>query len=392
MSAAAMAPGDTGRGRVRHADWDLDPDFLTVNHGSFGATPLPVRAAQRAWQDRIERQPSRFIVAELAPALRHAAGVLADFLAAPADSVAFLDNATTGCNAVLRSLRLEPDDEILILSHTYGAVRNAVRHVAAAAGARVIEAVLPFPDPTPDGVLAAIASALGPKTRLAVMDHITSASALVLPLTGIIALCQSAGVPVLVDGAHGPGQVDVDLTALGADWYVGNCHKWLCAPKGCAFIYARRTEDLHPTVISHGYGQGFLAEFDWTGTTDFSRFLAVTAAIAHHASLGGGALRRRNHDLAVDATRRLADRLGSMPGAGAHMTGAMGVVRLPITGATSEHALAIRSALLRASTDAPVHALDGALWLRLSAFAYNEPQDYVRLGDIVARVLAEQAG
>jgi isopenicillin-N epimerase len=194
-------------------------------------------------------------------------------------------------------------------------------------------------------------------------------------------------VPVLIDGAHAPGQIDLDLTAIAADWYVGNCHKWLCAPKGCAFLHAANPTGLHPLTISHRYRQGFLAEFDWTGTTDPSRFLAVTAAIAHHHRLGGASLRRRNIDLAAQATALVADRLGTSPGATGAFAGAMGTVRLPVDDQRPAHALDIRHRLMQAGTDAPVHALDGAIWLRLSAFAYNDIEDYTRLADIVASVL-----
>jgi len=368
--------------------WDLDPGFLTVNHGSFGATPRCVLAAQRAWQARMEAQPSRFMSTIYPAAIREAAGVLAAFLGADPDRLAFVDNATTGCNAVLRSLALRPGDEVLVLGHAYGAVLNAVRHVAQQAGARVTVAQVPFPDPTETALLASVEAALTPRTRLAVIDHITSASALVLPAARIAAACRAAGVPVLIDGAHGPGQIDLDLAALGADWYVGNCHKWLCAPKGCAFLYARGTETpLHPVTISHGYGQGFLAEFDWTGTTDPSRFLAVTEAIAHHRRLGGARLRARNIALAATGAGIVASSLGTDTGASGPFAGAMATVRLPVADATHARALAIRSALMAAGTDAPVHALDGALWLRLSAFAYNREADYQRLAQLARQVL-----
>ena len=170
-----------------------------------------------------------------------------------------MDNATTGCNAVLGALHLRPDDEVLVLSHVYGAVRNAVRHVTERAGARLVEAPLPFPDTTEAGILAALEAKLSPRTRLAVLDHVTSPSALVLPVARMAALCRAAGVAVLIDGAHGPGQVPLDIGAVGADWYVGNCHKWLMAPKGCAFLWAapERQDGLHPLTISHFYGQGF---------------------------------------------------------------------------------------------------------------------------------------
>jgi isopenicillin-N epimerase len=371
--------------------WDLDPDFLTVNHGSFGATPRVVREAQRAWQERMERQPTRFMMTILPDALRQAAGTLGRFLNADGPDIAFVDNATTGCNAVLRSLALQPGDEVLILSHAYGAIRNTVRFVTERTGARITEAAVPYPQPTEDALVAAVAAAITPRTRVAVIDHVTSGSAIVLPAARIVCACHAAGVPVLIDGAHAPGQVDVDLTAIAADWYAGNCHKWLCAPKGCAFLHANpaRQADLHPVAISHGYGKGFLAEFDWTGTTDPSRFLAVTEAIAFHRQLGDGALRARNRDLAAAGTACIAQRLNTEAGVTPALAAAMGTVRLPVANAAPDHALAIRARLLAAGTDAPVNALDGALWLRLSAFAYNQIEDYERLADIVAATLRE---
>lgn len=379
-------------GRAVRDEFLLDPDFLTVNHGSFGATPRVVLAAQDAWRRRMEAQPSRFMGRVLPEALRAAAERLAEFLGARGQDVVFVDNATAGCNAVLRSLRLAPDDEVVVLSHGYGAVRATVRFVTAQAGARIVEARVPFPRPTAEGLVAAVAAALTARTRIAVIDHITSASALVLPMTEIVAACHAAGVPVLVDGAHAPGQIDLDLTALGADWYAGNCHKWLCAPKGSAFLWARedRQPDLHPTVISHGFGKGFVAEFDWTGTRDPSPALCVPDALDFHARLGGPALRARNVALAAEGTALLAQRLNAEVGASGARAAAMGLVRLPVAGpADDARAWTVRGRLMDAGCDAPVHALDGALWLRLSAFAYNEAADYGRLADRAAAVLRE---
>jgi isopenicillin-N epimerase len=365
-------------------------DFLSVNHGSFGATPRVVLAAQREWQQRMEAQPSRFMRSVLPDALRHAAERLGAFVGADGKDIAFVENATTGCNAVLRSLRLAPGDEIVVLSHGYGAVRNTVRFACERAGARVVEADVPFPHPSGEAIVANVAAALSPRTKLAVVDHITSGSALVLPLQRIVDACHAENVPVLVDGAHGPAHVPLDLCALGADWYAGNCHKWLCAAKGCAFLYARpdRQADLHPTTISHGFGKGYLAEFDWTGTRDPSAWLTTGAAIDFHHRLGGEDLMARNTALAAEATSLLARRLNTEPGATGELAGAMGVVRLPLTGAVSvERSLVLRTQLLAAGTDAPTHVLDGAIWLRLSAAAYNDIEDYVRLGDIVAGVI-----
>ncbi|HEY7579394.1 MAG TPA: aminotransferase class V-fold PLP-dependent enzyme, partial [Acetobacteraceae bacterium] len=326
----------------------------------------------------------------LPEALRHAAERLGAFIGADGKDIAFVENATTGCNAVLRSLHLSPGDEILVLNHGYGAVRNTVRFVCERAGARVVEAEVPFPRPGADAIVANVAAALSPLTRLAVVDHITSASALVLPLQRIVDVCHAADVPVLVDGAHGPAQVTLDLRALGADWYAGNCHKWLCAAKGSAFLYARpdRQADLHPATVSHGFGKGYLEEFDWTGTRDPSAWLTTGVAIDFHHRLGGEALMARNISLAAEATALLARRLNTEPGATGDLAGSMGVVRLPLTGAaTAERSAGLRARLLAAGTDAPTHVLAGSIWLRLSAAAYNDITDYERLAELVAGVI-----
>jgi isopenicillin-N epimerase len=371
-------------GHSVRAEWRLDPDFLTVNHGSFGATPLAVLVTQTDWRTRMEAQPSRFMRTVLPGALRAAADTLGAFLNANGADIAFLDNATAGCNAVLRSIRLRPGDEVLVLTHGYNAVRNTVRFVTDRADARMTEAAIPFP-PDDDAMVAGVAAALTGRTRLAVIDHITSASALLLPLERIVAACRAAGVPVLVDGAHAPGQIDLDVPAIGADFYTGNCHKWLCATKGVAFLWAtpERQPDLHPTIISHGLGSGFLAEFDWTGTRDFSAFLTVPAAIDFHHRLGGASLRARNIALAAEASATIARRLNTEA---ITTNTAMGLVRLPLPATASG---TVRDRLMAAGTDAPAHPIDGALWLRLSAFAYNDLSDYERLADILARVIRE---
>ena len=180
----------------------------------------------------------------------------------------------------------------------------------------------------------------------------------------------------------------LDVPALGVDWYTGNGHKWLCAPKGCAFLWTApaRQADTHPTVLSHGTGKGYLAEFDWTGTRDPTPALSIGAAIAFHGELGGASLRQRNVALAAEAAFLVARRLNT-EALDHPLTGAMRLVRLPVDPAGG--ALAWRARLMAAGTDAPVHAIGGALWLRLSAFAYNEPEDYARLGDLVARVTRE---
>ena len=386
----SIRPAPVAFGAALHREWGLDPDFLTVNHGSYGATPLVVRAEQDRWRQRMEAQPTRFFFLELPGALREAAAALATFVGAAADDIAFVPNATTGANAVLRSMRFAAGDEVLHVSHVYNAVRNTITHVGEQAGAKAVVAEIPFPRPEPAAILKNIEQAITPRTRIAVIDHITSPSGLVLPIAEIIRLCHAAGVPVLVDGAHGAGQVVLDLRALGVDWYVGTCHKWLCAPKGCGFLYARadRRAGLHPVTISHGYGGGFTTEFDWTGTIDPSAFLSLPAAIAFFERLGGPALMARNRKLAAEAATLVAGALRTEVGALPGMAGSMGLVRLPIDlEANRAAAVKVRHTLQTAGTDAPVHPLAGTLWLRLSAYAYNEIGDYERLAELLPVVL-----
>ncbi|HTR17925.1 MAG TPA: aminotransferase class V-fold PLP-dependent enzyme [Acetobacteraceae bacterium] len=368
------------------AFWALDPDYLTVNHGSFGATPGPVLIAQAEWRQCMEQQPTAFFTRILPRALAAARAALAGFLGARPGDLAFVENATAGLNAVLRSLPFAPGDEILCLDHGHGAIRQAIAHACARSGARMRVAALPFPGGDADGVEQAVAGALTARTRLAVLDHIAAPSGLVLPIGRLVALCRERGVPVLVDAAQGPGQAPLDLGALGADYVAGNCHKWLFAPKGCGFLWAapERRVGLHPLAISHGFGQGYHAEFDWTGTRDPSAFLAVGEAIRFFHALGGAALMARNAALAAEGAALLAAWLGTETARMPEMQGAMGVVRLTGNGASPAQALALRAQLLELGTDAPVFPIGPALWLRISAQAYNTLADYERLARLVA--------
>jgi isopenicillin-N epimerase len=368
---------------ISRGEWLLDPEVAFLNHGSFGATPREVLAEQERWRALMECHPTHFMSEELPPALRAAAARLAAFVGARAEDLVFIENATAGCNTVLRSLVFAPGDEILVTDHGYAAVRKAAEYVATRAGARVVEAVVPFPIEEAAQVVAAVAARLGPRTRLAIFDHITSPTAIIFPVRELIELCRAAGVPVLVDGAHAPGMLTLDVPSLGADWYTGNCHKWLMAPKGSAFMWAapERQADTHPLVISHGFGQGFTAEFDWVGTRDPSAWLSVPTAIDFHERLGGAQLRERNAALAREQATLLARTWRTERGAPDALTGSMAAVRLPPNGAaTRERALELRRTLFDAHRiEAPVTAFAGALWVRISAHAYDRPEDYARL-------------
>ncbi|MGB6356288.1 MAG: aminotransferase class V-fold PLP-dependent enzyme, partial [Steroidobacteraceae bacterium] len=261
--------------------WSLDPSVDYLNHGSFGACPIAVLDAQGALRREMEREPVDFLVAALPSRLEAAREVLAAFLGAEPSDLVFVPNATAGVNAVLRSLRLEVGDELLVTDHTYAACRKTVEFVAARSGARVVTAELPFPSRHEEEIVSAVVNCVSPRTKLALIDHVTSPTALVLPAARLVRELQSRGVDTLVDGAHAPGMVPLALSDLGAAYYAGNAHKWLCAPKGAAFLHVRRDRQalLHPTVISHGYTEGLQAEFDWTGTFDPTPWLCIPEAL-----------------------------------------------------------------------------------------------------------------
>ena len=361
--------------------WGLDHSKLIVNHGSYGATPLEVLAAQDRWRARMEAAPTHFMATELPAAIRAAAASVGAAIGARGEDIGLVDNATAAANAILGSLPFGPGDEILVHSHLYGALLRTANHIAARTGARVVTAEIPFPHTTAEAIVAAFANALTPRTKIVLVDHITSPSALVFPLPEIIAACRAAGVLVLVDGAHGPGQVPVDLSTLGADYYVGNGHKWWMGAKGAGFLWAapERQADLHPTIISWGYGTGFTAEFDWTGTRDWSAALVLPDAIAFHTRLGGDALMAANAAVARAAAARLAARFGTPLPIAPELHAAMTLVELPFTG----DALALRGEFYALGCDIPVMDLAGKVWLRLSAQAYNLRSDFDRLGDLV---------
>jgi len=379
-SAPAKAP---------RSEWLLDPDVAFLNHGSFGATPRAVLAEQDRWRARMERHPTGFMTYDLPAALRAAAARLAAFVGASDRDLVFVENATAGCNAVLNAFQLKAGDEILVTNHCYPAIRKAAEHVAHRARARVVEASMPLPLGDCAAIANAIDSRCGPRTRLAILDHVTSPTGVVCPIRDLTSLCRSIGVGVLVDGAHAPGMLALDIPSIGADWYVGNCHKWLMAPKGSGFLWTSpaRQSNTHPLVISHGYRQGFTAEFDWTGTRDPSAWLAVPAAIDFHGRLGGPSLRAHNIALAREAANLLARRWRSERATPDPLTGSMAAVRLPAAGAaTTDRALALRRLLFdQHHIEVAIHLFGGALWVRISAQAYNELREYERLAEVLGR-------
>jgi isopenicillin-N epimerase len=393
---SAEAASTMAFGRPMRALFPLDPQAVYLNHGTVGVTPNPVRAAQQDWRERIERHPARSMLRELKPRLRAAADRVGARLGVPGEDLAFIDNATTGVNAVLRSLRFRPGDEILVTDHTYGAIAHTAQYVARCSGATVATATIPFPVDDEQQVVAAVAAALTPRTRVAVLDHITSETALLLPLAQIARLCRERGVALLVDGAHAPGQIPLDLPATGADWYVGNLHKWLFAPRGCGVLWTPkpRQAGLHPPVISWGLDKGLAEEFDWTGTRDPSAALSTGAALDFVDRLGGlAAIQAYIHPLARAAASRLAARWqGPLP-APASMTAAMALAPLPaVRQPDKPTADRLRQLLLeRHDIEVPVIARAGRLWFRLSLQVYNDMADIDRLAEATEALLAAEA-
>ncbi|HWW21414.1 MAG TPA: aminotransferase class V-fold PLP-dependent enzyme [Steroidobacteraceae bacterium] len=371
--------------------WGLDRSVLYLNHGSFGACPTAVLAAQTRLRTRMESEPVDFLSATLPAGLHTARSALAHFLGANEQDLAFAPNATTAVNAVLQSLAFERDDELLLTSHTYAACRKAVDWIAARSGVHVVVAQLPFPVRSEEEIVAAILTCVSPQTRLALLDHVTSPTALVMPLGRLVRELQDRDVDCLVDGAHAPGMVPIRLNELGAAYYTGNAHKWLCAPKGAAFLYARRDRQsaLHPTVISHGYAAGFPEEFDWTGTFDPTPWLCIGESIHYLQGLlpgGWPELMARNHALALRARTILLQALNIEAPCPEEMIGSMASIPLPTPSDGSPAARLDFDGLHGWFRERGVETWlypQPMLLVRLSAQLYNSVPQYERLATLL---------
>ena len=388
--------------------WSIDPSVVFLNHGSFGACPRAVLEAQAALRATLEREPCAFMAREWEGRMDGARAALGAFVGADPDALALVPNATTGVNTVLRSLVFAAGDEILVTDQGYNACHNAARFVAERSGARVVVARLPFPLQDPAEVTRAILAEVTPRTRLALVDHVTSVTGLVLPIADVVRALAARGVDTLVDGAHAPGQLPLSLDALGAAYYTGNCHKWMCTPKGSAFLYVRadRQPDVHPLTISHGRNAArtdrsrFRLEFDFTGTQDPTAWLVIPDAIRLMGSLlpgGWEELRARNHALALRARGILCDALRIPEPSPEAMIGSLAAVPLP-PGPPSD-ALPLTVAPLmaelfqkhRIETIVSVWPAPPGRVLRVSAQIYNDESQYALLAEALVELLAAAA-
>jgi len=309
------------------------------------------------------------------------------------DDFGFVTNATEGVNAVLQSLKFNPGDELLTTNHVYNAVRQSMSRVAERAGASVREISIPLPIHSSNQIADALIGALNDKTRLVVIDHVTSPTALIFPLRLILANCAELKIDVLIDGAHAPGMLPLDISSVGASFYTGNLHKWICAPKGSAFLWVdpKRQPEIHPLITSHNYQKGFSLEFGWQGTRDISGLLATPDAFDFLDQFGFEEVMRHNHQMAVWAQHMLCNRWDTIPMTplDGRLIGAMATLRLPLRFQhIDEPAREILQQRLydQFKVEAPLILWDGHAYVRVSCQIYNTPRDYERLAEAIEKI------
>src|SRR5262245_22551515 len=320
--------------------WSLDPTLTFLNHGSYGAVPKAALRAQAALRERVERDPVRFYKVDLEGLLDDMREKLGAFIHCRPDDLAPCANATYALCHILYATRLQPGDEVLITDHEYSSLTNELERICAKSGAKVVTAQIPFPVQSPEQVIEAYLSCLTNKTRIGFISHITSGSSLVFPVAPIVREFNARGIDIVVDGAHSPGQIPVDVAALKPTYFVGSGHKWMSAPKGTGFVYVRadKQNTFRPVCLSSRANKVrperalFLRDFDYQGTDDYTAFLSLPAAIdAVGAMLPGGwpAVMRQNHELIMAGRKAVCDILGLEPAAPETMTGMMTTLLIP---------------------------------------------------------------
>jgi isopenicillin-N epimerase len=370
--------------------FNLDPDIHFLNHGSFGACPRPVFEAYQGWQRGLERQPVEFLGRRVDGLLAESRAALAVFLGADADDIVYFPNPTTALNMVARSLAnpslaarsgaiLRPGDEVLTTDHEYGALDRTWEYVCSLTGARYVHRPIPLPLPRPAAFVEHFWAGVTPRTRIIFISHITSPTALIFPVEEICRRARAAGILTIVDGAHAPGQVELDVARVGADIYAGACHKWLCGPKGAAFLHARRAVQplLEPLVVSWGWqsdhpsASPFIDWHEWQGTRDVSAYLTVPHAIRFQRDHGWAAVRAACHALAVETRERIVALTGMPPICATDAFGQMFAAELP--GCDVETLKARLYDEFR--VEVPAIRWRGRVFVRVSFQAYNDRGD-----------------
>lgn len=376
------------------AEWAVRAGVTFLNHGSFGLCPRPVLEASTAWSRRLAAEPCEFLQRQSSTEIARVRDVLGDFLGCAGGDLIPVPNATTGCNIAAHHLarRLTPGDEVLVTDHEYGAMLRMWGMLCERHALRMVTATLPARITDPQQIEEAVFAEAGPRTRVLMFSHVTSPTALVLPARRLIARARAAGIVTLVDGAHAPGMRPLELSALGADWYAGNCHKWLCAPLGAGFLYKRPdVPAADPLVISWGERVGcgpepiWQAEHEWAGSRDPAAFLAVADAVAFHRRIGWDRFLRHTRTLVRYARHRITTVTG-IPADWADDDRLIGsMVSLPMP--PGEKA-ALQDALFhRFGIEAPVVIHKGVRRLRVSVHAYTTHRDIDRLAEALPAVL-----
>lgn len=363
----------------------LDPDVLHLNHGAFGVAPIRVRREAEAWRDRAERNPNRFNTVELRELVPQARAEAAAWLGVDPESVGWVRNVSEGASAVLGSLDLEHGDQIVICNHGYGAVRLAAEHWAGRRGASVRVAEFPL-GADDDQIIAAFADACGPRTRLAIVDQITSPTATVLPVAGIAAAIDA---PVFVDAAHVPGTLPLDIAGLGAAYWIGNLHKWAFTPRGTAMLWTRedRRDGTPPSVLSWQLHDGYAEAFDHPGTWDYAGWLAAPAGLDFWTELGGWEQIGRQSAMLDAAQKLLADALDtSLDGLPVSPAPTMRIVRLPDGPLAKDPAAAVERLSTELNIEVPLHRFGDEPLMRIAGAVYNTPDDYERLADALIKI------
>lgn len=360
----------------------LRPDVVFLNHGSFGACPRPVFDEYQRLQRELESEPVDFLhTARTLPArLAAARGELARFLGADRDDLVFVPNATWGGNVIARSLRLAPGDEVLTTDHEYGAMERTWTFACEKAGARLVRRTLPLPLDDPLDVVQAVWSGVTTRTRVLMLSHITSATGLILPVAELVRRARERDILTFIDGAHAPGQIPLDLDGLGADFYTGNCHKWLLGPKGAGFLHVRRDRQplVEPLAVSWGWRaeqpgpSRFVDEHEWTGTRDPSACLAVPAALAFRAAHDWDRVMAECRELTLQARQSLLDLVG-LPALCPAAPWLAQMVAVPLPPVDPVRlGMALRE---RHRIEIPITTQGGRSWLRASLQAYNSVED-----------------
>ena len=371
--------------------WPLEPTVAHLNHGSYGAVPTPVLEEQQSWRERMETNPVRFFARELPGALDQARGEVARFFGVDADVLAFVVNATTGVSTVLAGAHLEVGDQILVTDHTYGAVRIAVQRLADDTASEVVTVHVPLAAGENE-VCELVAGAVTERTRVAVLDHVTSPTARRLPLVRLVPELHQRGVAVLVDGAHAAGMLDVDLDRLGADFWTGNLHKWCCAPRGTAVLHVapRWRDQIRPLVASWGEPFGFPRSFQDVGTQDLTAWLSAPRALRVMEGLDLIKVRKHNVELAVVGQAEVARGMG-LEAADLPRDSAVSMQLVPLpegVASTPEEATALQDRIgTEVAVEVAVTSWNGRGFVRVSAHVYNCPADYTRLAPALPALL-----